>query len=140
LTGDFGPNTGNFYFNPAAFTTAQVGSSTDACAAPSPTCFPSTAQVIANPSLLTYGTAPRGLLRGPGRTNLDMSLVKNTAITERLHLEIRVDAFNLFNHAEFADPVTNITSPEFGQVIATGNPSVNDPLARVLQLAAKFTF
>jgi hypothetical protein len=69
-----------------------------------------------------------------------MSLVKNTAITERLHLEIRVDAFNLFNHAEFADPVTNITSPEFGQVIATGNPSVNDPLARVLQLAAKFTF
>jgi outer membrane receptor protein involved in Fe transport len=140
LTGDFGSNTGNFYFNPAAFTTAQVGSTTDPCAAPSPTCFPSTAQVIADPSLLTYGTASRGLLRGPGRTNLDMSLAKNTAITEKLHLEIRVDVFNLFNHAEFADPVTNITSPEFGQIITTGNPRANDPLARVLQLAAKFTF
>jgi outer membrane receptor protein involved in Fe transport len=141
LTGDLsGTNSGNFYFNPAAFTTAQVGSLSDPCATPSPTCFPSTAQVIANPSLLTYGTASRGLLRGPGRTNLDMSLVKNTAITEKLHLEIRVDAFNLFNHAEFADPVTNIASPEFGQIIATGSPSTNQPLARILQLAAKFTF
>jgi hypothetical protein len=141
LTGDLsGTNSGNYYFNPAAFTTAQVGSLSDPCSAPSPTCFPSTAQVIANPSLLTYGTASRGLLRGPGRTNLDMSLVKNTAITEKLHLEIRVDAFNLFNHAEFADPVTNIASPEFGQIIATGSPSTNQPLARILQLAAKFTF
>jgi outer membrane receptor protein involved in Fe transport len=141
LTGDLsGTNSGNFYFNPAAFTTAQVGSLTDPCATPSPTCFPSTAQVVANPSLLTYGTASRGLFRGPGRTNLDMSLVKNTVITERLHLEIRADAFNLFNHAEFADPVTNIASPEFGQIIATGSPSTNQPLARILQLAAKFTF
>jgi hypothetical protein len=141
LTGDLsGTNSGNFYFNPGAFTTAQVGSLSDPCATPSPTCFPSTAQVIANPSLLTYGTASRGLLRGPGRTNLDMSLVKATAITEKLHLEIRVDAFNLFNHAEFADPVTNIASPEFGQIIATGSPSTNQPLARILQLAAKFTF
>lgn len=141
LTGDLsGTNPGNFYFNPAAFTTAQVGSLSDPCAAPSPTCFPSTAQVIANPSLLTYGTASRGLFRGPGRTNLDMSLVKNTAITEKLHLELRLDAFNVFNHAEFADPVTDMASPEFGQIIATGSPSTNQPLARILQLAAKFTF
>jgi hypothetical protein len=144
LTGDLsGSNTGNFYFNPAAFTTAQVGSATDPCAAPSPTCFPSTAQVIANPSLLTYGTAPRGLLRGPGRTNLDMSLVKTTAIAERLKLEIRVDAFNLLNHAEFADPITNISSPQFGRIVATGTNAVvgpPNPQSRVLQLAAKFTF
>jgi hypothetical protein len=142
LTGDLsGTNTGNFYFNPAAFTTAQVGSSFDSCAAPSPTCFPSTAQVIANPSLLTFGTAPRGLIRGPGRTNLDMSLVKTTAITERLKLEIRVDTFNLFNHAEFADPITNISSSQFGRIVATGsNVAGNPPLSRVLQLAARFTF
>lgn len=69
-----------------------------------------------------------------------MSLVKSTAITEKLNLEIRVDAFNLFNHAEFADPVTDISSPEFGQIIATGSPSLNQPMARILQLAAKFTF
>lgn len=144
LTGDAsGTNTGNFYFNPAAFTTAQVGSSTDACPAPSPTCFPSTAQVIANPSLLTYGTASRDLLRGPGRTNLDMSLSKTTAITERLKIEIRADAFNLLNHAEFADPITNIASSDFGRIVATGTNAVVGPpapLPRILQLAARITF
>jgi outer membrane receptor protein involved in Fe transport len=144
LTGDLsGSQPGNFYFNPAAFTSAQVGSSTDPCAAPSPTCFPSTAQVLANPSLLTYGTAARGLFRGPGRTNLDMSASKTTAITEHLKLEIRVDAFNLFNHAEFADPITNIASQNFGQIVATGTNAVVGPpapLERILQLAARFTF
>jgi outer membrane receptor protein involved in Fe transport len=144
LTGDAsGTSTGNFYFNPAAFTTAQVGSSTDACAAPSPKCFPSTSQVIANPALAAFGSAPRDLLRGPGRTNLDMSLVKNTAITERLKLEIRADAFNLFNHAEFADPITSISSPEFGRIVNTGTNAVVGPpapLPRILQLAARFTF
>jgi len=144
LTGDAsGTNTGNFFFNPAAFTTAQVGSTTDPCGAPSPTCFPSTAQVITNPSLLTYGTVARDVLRGPGRTNLDMSLVKNTQIAERLKLEIRVDAFNLLNHAEFADPITSITSPNFGQIVATGTNAVvgpPNPIPRILQLAARFTF
>ena len=144
LTGDAsGTNTGNFFFNPAAFTTAQVGSNSDACLAPSPTCFPSTSQVIANPSLLTYGTASRGLFRGPGRTNLDMSLSKTTAITERFKVEIRADAFNLFNHAEFADPITNIASPQFGRIVATGTNAVFGPpapLPRILQLAARFTF
>jgi hypothetical protein len=142
LTGDLsGSNTGNFYFNPAAFTTAQVGNSSDPCATPSPTCFPSTAQVIANAALRTYGTAARGLFRGPGRTNLDMSLSKTTSITERLKLEIRADAFNLFNHAEFADPITNISSPLFGQIVATGSNTAGNPsLNRILQLAAKFSF
>ena len=72
-----------------------------------------------------------------------MSLVKNTAITERLKLEIRADAFNLFNHAEFADPITNISSPQFGRIVATGTNAVVGPpapLQRILQLAARFTF
>ncbi len=99
LTGELsGTNTGNFYFNPGVFTTAQVGSATDPCSTPSPSCFPSSAQAVANPAVRTYGSAPRNLLRGPGRTNLDMTVSKTTAITERLKLEIRADAFNVFNH------------------------------------------
>lgn len=148
LTGDAsGTNTGNFFFNPAAFTTEQcpVNSTTtpgqpNTCI-PSATLFPSTSEVITNPALLTFGTAPRDFLRGPGRVNLDMSLSKTTAITERLKLEIRVDTFNLFNHAEFADPITNIASSQFGQIVATGsNITGASNLARVLQLAARFTF
>jgi hypothetical protein len=145
LTGELSKTqTGNFYFNPAAFTTAQVGSTSDACPAPSPTCFPSTDQVVANPALRTYGTAPRGVLRGPGRTNVDMTASKTTAITERLKLEIRADVFNLFNHAEFGNPSTNITSKKFGRITTTGDPGTStipvDPKERIIQLAARFTF
>lgn len=134
--------TGGQYFNPSAFTTAQCPTTpTNPPCVPSPTVFPSTAQVIANPSLLTYGTASRGLFRGPGRTNLDMTLAKVTSITERLKLEIRADAFNLFNHAEFADPINSIGSPFFGQIVATGsNIAGNSQLPRILQVAARLTF
>jgi hypothetical protein len=133
--------TGNFYFNPLAFSNAQVGSSSDPCPAPSSSCFPSTAQVVANPALRTYGSVPRNFLRGPGRTNVDMTVAKVTGITERLKLEIRADAFNLFNHAEFANPSTNITSANFGRITTTGDPGPPiDHHERILQLAARFTF
>jgi hypothetical protein len=56
-------------------------------------------------------------------------------------LEIRVDVFNVFNHAEFADPITNITSPEFGDIINTGsNVAGSSAQQRILQLAARFSF
>jgi hypothetical protein len=145
LTGELsGTNTGNFYFNPGVFTTAQVGSTTDPCSTPSPSCFPSSAQAVANPAVRTYGSAPRNLLRGPGRTNLDMTVSKTTAITERLKLEIRADAFNVFNHAEWGNPSTNITSSNFGRITTTGDPGTQvipvDPKERIIQLGARFTF
>lgn len=151
LTGDLsGTNTGNFYFNPAAFTTAQCPANStttpnqpNTCI-PSATLFPSTNDVVTNPSLRTYGTLPRNFFRGPGRINLDMSFSKTTAITERLKLEIRADAFNLFNHAEFSNPNTSISAGNFGQITATGDPATplfaSDPKQRIIQLAARFTF
>jgi outer membrane receptor protein involved in Fe transport len=82
----------------------------------------------------SYGSG-RNILRGPGRTNLDMALAKTTAITERVHLQFRFEAFNLFNHAEFKEPDTNISNAgtTFGNITTTYDP-------RILQLAAKITF
>jgi hypothetical protein len=135
LTGELsGSNPGNFYFNPAAFSTAQVGSLGDPCPTPSPSCFPSSAQVQANPALATYGTLPRNFFRGPSVVNMDMSLSKSTFLfRERVKLEIRGDFFNIFNHAEFNNPITNISSSQFGQVIGTADP-------RIIQLAVRFSF
>lgn len=111
--------TGNFYFNPGLFTT---------------TGFPSSAQAIANPALRTYGTVPRNSLRGPSRTNFDLAMSKITPlIGERLSLELRAEAFNVFNTAQFSDPVTNISSPNFGRITGTAAP-------RIMQFAAKFIF
>lgn len=80
----------------------------------------------------TYGGG-RNLLRGLGRTNLDLSLAKNTQIFERLNAELRLEAFNVFNHTEFNDPNTSILSSFFGQVRGAAAP-------RIVQIALRLTF
>jgi hypothetical protein len=115
-------DTGNLYFNCAAFAAIP-----DAYTA-----------------VNGYGTTGRDFFRGPGRTNLDMTLSKMTAITERVSAEIRMDAFNVFNHAEFANPDTNLYDGTFGQITSTtfGTSIINPPLQtqRILQLAGRLTF
>jgi hypothetical protein len=86
----------------------------------------------------TYGTLPRNFFRGPSRINTDLAIAKNTQIFERLNMEFRSEFFNIFNHAEFDNPNTNILSSQFGKVTGTGNPG--DPKARVIQFAVRFTF
>jgi hypothetical protein len=96
--------------------------------------FPSDDQVVLNPSLATYGTLPRNFLRGPGRTNFDLAFSKTTALSrERLKLEFRAEFFNIFNHAEFGTPDTNINSGTFGQIRTTADP-------RIIQLALRLSF
>jgi hypothetical protein len=132
-------NTGNFWLNPNSFSIAQCGDPNNlGPCTPGPTLFPSDAQVVADPSLATYGTLPRNSLRGPSNVNFDLSISKTTAITERFKVQIRADIFNVLNHAEFANPDTNPTSPTFGQILNTGVPG--DPRPRIIQLAARFTF
>jgi hypothetical protein len=84
-----------------------------------------------------YGL-PRNFFRGPGRTNLDLALAKTTAITERLNTEFRVEAFNVFNHTEFANPDTNVFSGTFGQITTTDFATTQTQ--RILQLALRLTF
>jgi outer membrane receptor protein involved in Fe transport len=131
----FNGTTGNFYFNPNSFSNARCGDSNNPLpCTPGPALFPSDAQVVANPALSTYGTLPRNFLRGPGRTNFDLALSKTTPIYgERLKLELRAEFFNIFNHAEFLNPDTNLDSGTFGQILTTSDP-------RIIQLALRLSF
>ncbi len=52
----------------------------------------------------TYGNLGRGTLRGPGLANVDLSLLKNTAISERFGLQFRAEFFNALNHTNLAAP------------------------------------
>jgi hypothetical protein len=54
-------------------------------------------------------------------------------MTERFHLQIRADFFNILNNAQFRDPDPSITSGTFGQISNTYGP-------RIIQLAARFQF
>lgn len=126
-----GQQPGFFWINPNSFSNAQCS---DPSCVPGPTMLPSNDQVVANPSLATYGSLPRNFLRGPGLVNLDMTLSKTTAlIGDRSKVEFRAEFFNIFNHANFLNPVTNINSSLFGQIVNTRDP-------RIIQLAVRFTF
>lgn len=83
-----------------------------------------------------YGTAPRNVIRVPGRANFDLSLSKITSLyKDRAKLEIRVDAFNLLNHTQFSnfDTFASDIGSTFGQATAAYAP-------RELQLAAHIRF
>jgi hypothetical protein len=82
-----------------------------------------------------YGTYRRNSLRGPSRANLDLALEKSTPlIGEKTKLLFRLEAFNIFNHAEFRPPsAISIFDGNFGQIDQTYDP-------RILQLALKLTF
>ncbi len=65
----------------------------------------------------TFGNSGRNILRGPGQFNIDASLIKNTQIG-RLDTEIRIEAFNVLNHPQFAQPNGNIEAGTAGQITA----------------------
>jgi hypothetical protein len=82
---------------------------------------------------ITPGDAPRGVMRGPGQQRWDMSLFKNTQIGERVRLQFRAEATNVFNHTNFSGVADAFGFPGFGSI--TG---VRDP--RILQLGLKLYF
>ena len=115
-------NSGNFWFNPGNFSTTRL-LALDAIAASNAAGLP----------YYTYGSFPRNALRGPDATNLDLSISKHFRFAERYDLELRGDAFNVFNHPQFDNPSVNINSPNFGQISNTAP-------ARILQVALHLQF
>jgi len=63
------------------------------------------------------GTLGRNVLRGFLVYQLDMSLRRNFGLTEGLNLQLRADAFNLFNHPNFADPIGVLPDANFGRSV-----------------------
>lgn len=83
----------------------------------------------------TEGNEKLGLFRNPGYADIDLSVKKGTAITERLNIELRLDIFNLFNRVNLNGINTN-----FGDTSAGfGTTSSNMP-PRNMQLGAKLNF
>jgi len=94
------------------------------------------AALFSENALGTPGNASRRYFHGPGMTNFDMALLKNLRLTESKSLQFRLEAFNVFNHAQFFGPQAvdgNIGSGTFGQVVNAAAP-------RLVQLGAKFIF
>jgi hypothetical protein len=117
LTGSISyPKTVGSWFNPAAFAAPVCATGPDC-----------------------YGNLGFDALRGPGRDNWNLSLLKNFAITERFRLQFRADSFNTWNHTQFKGDANNggisenVNSSNFGAVTNAFDP-------REFQLALKLIF
>jgi Carboxypeptidase regulatory-like domain len=90
----------------------------------------------------TYGDAGRGIIRGPGAFNIDASLIKNTKVG-RYATEFRIEAFNVLNHPQFANPNTTIGNAAVGTISAMlSSPSCSlcGTTERQVQLGVKVRF
>ncbi|HEX4773572.1 MAG TPA: carboxypeptidase regulatory-like domain-containing protein [Bryobacteraceae bacterium] len=125
-------NSGNYYFSPGSFSNARL------------VALDNQAQTDASALVgqFTEGSFPRNGLRGPGFIGVDVSLAKHLFFFgEKLDSELRLDAFNVFNHANFGNPDTNIDSSTFGQVsttIGSNGSTANGP--RIVQIAVHLRF
>jgi hypothetical protein len=86
------------------------------------------------PTPYTYGNAGRDSLRGPAFWNFDFSIFRTFPIKERLHLQLRGEFFNIFNHPDFGNPSATLGNPNFGVITSTAN----NP--RTIQVAGKLIF
>lgn len=106
-----------------------------------------------------FGNLGRNAFVGPDFKNFDFSLVKDTNLTEKLKMQVRLDVFNLFNHPNFANPLWPNFGVDFAQNgfdaaghgvgflpitttpdVGVGNPFLGGGGSRNLQLAARFSF
>jgi hypothetical protein len=87
-----------------------------------------------------FGTTPRNFLVGPRQRNVDLSLIKFIAVTERTNLEFRTEMFNVFNMVNFSNPINTFTTGvpasfgTLGKITSTSNGP------RVIQFALKISF
>jgi hypothetical protein len=124
LTGSLGRSSGR----PENFT--DTGNSANFFANPN---------ALSQPDDFTFGTAPRTIsnVRQPGARDVSMSLFKEIGLAqvrEGMHMELRVESFNTFNHPRFGGPNANFGSPTYGKISNT----VNSP--RQMQFGLKLLF
>jgi Carboxypeptidase regulatory-like domain/TonB-dependent Receptor Plug Domain len=101
--------------------------------------------VFASPAPGSYGDFHRNSIYGPGILNFNMSLFKNFNFTENTRIQLRFEAYNVFNHTQWGNVNVGLSAPTSGTPFSGANAgssgqitSARDP--RQLQLGGKFYF
>ena len=92
-------------------------------------------QVFFNLAPGQTGNLERAVLNGPRTMNVNAALLKSIRFTESMRVQLRAEAFNVFNVVNFFNntQLANINSTSFGQITSAGD-------ARIFQFAARFEF
>ncbi len=138
-------NTGIGNYNGNQIPAQVIGAGQNACSNGFSTCFNSAGFA---PIGATYPNQMRGQYRGPGFFDSDVSLNKNFKITERVAFGLGMNAYNVFNHPNFAQPNNTFGSGSFGAITAMTAPPTGPfgsfipglPANRILQLQGKIVF
>ncbi len=93
-------------------------------------------------ALGTFGNVSRNSIYGPGYEQLDLSIFKDVFTERRIHGQFRAEGFNMFNHANFANPSASVSSGTYGQITATNTSTGTGTtgLSRLFQFGAKVIF
>jgi len=78
--------------------------------------------ILTNPTPGKIGTMGPYWIEGPGQIGLNANLLKRVRLGESRELEVRLDAINVLNHPNFANPNMNINDPNFGVIPLPGAP------------------
>src|SRR5207253_2946774 len=100
-----------------------------------------------------FGNVGRNVLRGPKQTNVDFSIIKRFPLGESKNIEFRAEFFNLLNHVNFANPISNFNAvpatsidPNSGQIMPNsssgdfGRITSTSSNPRLIQFALKLNF
>lgn len=99
------------------------------------------AKAFAVPANGAYGTAGRNRFIGPNLWQADLAMAKRFAIGEKVGLDFRAEAFNLFNRAQYGEPVANLSTSTFGQILVTANDGATGTgTSRQLQFMLRLSF
>jgi hypothetical protein len=88
---------------------------------------------FAMPPLFRLGNLGKNTIYGPGGSNWDLSLFKNTRVTERVNLQFRAEFFDAFNQSRFGLPGTVLGTPTFGAITSSAG-------RRLIQFGLKLQF
>jgi hypothetical protein len=135
--GVYKTGSGVYFINPNSglFTTKGATSSANICTAGETTpCF-------AEPSPGGFGNIPYNGFAGPHFFDQDFSIAKDTRLFERLNFHIALEAFDVFNNANFATPSLSTDSTTFGQYSTTFDTARGGGVtSRIVQWSMKFVF
>jgi carboxypeptidase family protein len=87
-----------------------------------------------------FGNLGRNVVMGPAFVNTDLSITKTLTVARGYGVQLRADAFDLFNHSNFGPPGNVVGSPMFGKITRTRLPTGEAGSSRQIQLVMKVLF
>jgi hypothetical protein len=91
-------------------------------------------------SVAGFGNLGRNVVIGPGFDNTDFSIMKTAELSDKIRIQLRVEVFDLFNHANFGQPGNVVGTPGFGRITNTRFPTGESGSSRQIQVGIKLIF